>query len=149
MKILMMSYEYPPLGGGGSKVVNGLSKELVSSGHSVDVVTMGFHGLPKHDEVNGVQVYRVPCVRRKKFVCTLPEAATYMFSAIRFVQGLFKKHQYDLIHSHFIFPDGMVAWWITRVLDMDIPFIITAHGSDVPGYNPHRLKLAHKLFAPI
>lgn len=147
MKILMMSYEYPPLGGGGSKVVDGLSKELVSLGNSVDVVTMGFQGLPKHEEVNGVQVYRIPCVRRKKFVCTAPEAATYMFSAVRFVRGLLKKHRYDLIHVHFIFPDGMVAWRITR--ELDIPYIITAHGSDVPGYNPHRLKLAHKLLAPI
>jgi glycosyltransferase involved in cell wall biosynthesis len=108
---------------------------------------MGFHDLPKHEEINGVQVYRVPCVRRKKFVCTLPEAATYIFSAVRFVRGLLKKHRYDLIHAHFIFPDGMVAWRITRGLN--IPYIITAHGSDVPEYNPHRLKLAHKLLAPI
>jgi glycosyltransferase involved in cell wall biosynthesis len=147
MKILMMSYEYPPLGGGGSKVVDGLSKELVSLGHSIDVVTMGFRGLPKHEEVKGVQVYRIPCVRRKRFVCTAPEVATYMFSAIQFVHGLIKKHRYDFIHAHFIFPDGMMAWRLTRKLD--IPYIITAHGSDVPGYNPHRLKLAHKLLAPL
>jgi hypothetical protein len=40
MRILMLCYEFPPLGGGGSKVVYGLSKELVRLGHEVDIVIM-------------------------------------------------------------------------------------------------------------
>jgi glycosyltransferase involved in cell wall biosynthesis len=60
MKILMTSYEFPPLGGGGAQVVRGLSRELVRLGHEVDLVTMGFHGLPSRETVNGVRVLRVP-----------------------------------------------------------------------------------------
>ena len=30
-----------------------------------------------------------------------------------------------------------------------MPYIITIHGSDVPGYNPHRFKLTHKFTKPI
>lgn len=42
----MLNYEFPPLGGGASPVSYDISKGLVSLGHSVDVVTMGFGDLP-------------------------------------------------------------------------------------------------------
>jgi glycosyltransferase involved in cell wall biosynthesis len=58
-----------------------------------------------------------------------------------------KSKQYDLIHAHFILPDGFLAWQIHKFAAL--PYVITAHGSDVPGYNPHRLKLAHRMVAPV
>jgi glycosyltransferase involved in cell wall biosynthesis len=147
MRILMLCYEFPPLGGGGSKVVYGLSKELVRLGHEVDIVTMGFRGLPRYEEVNGARVFRVSFLRKNKHVCTVPEAALYVLSALMFVRRLTSQHRYDINHTHFIFPDGVLAWSIKRY--MQIPYVITAHGSDVPGYNPHKLKVAHKLMAPL
>lgn len=59
MRILMLNYEYPPLGGGASPVTKSLSEELVKLRHSVDVVTMGFKGLKKIEEINEVNIYRV------------------------------------------------------------------------------------------
>ncbi len=41
MRVLMTSYEYPPVGGGGGQVVQGLAERLVSGGDEVDVLTMG------------------------------------------------------------------------------------------------------------
>ena len=143
----MLCYEFPPLGGGGSKVVHGLSTELVRLGHEVDIVTMGFRGLPGYEQVNGARVFRVSFLRNKKYVCSVPEAASYVLSALMFVRRLASQHRYDINHTHFIFPDGFLAWSIKR--SMQVPYVITAHGSDVPGYNPHRLKVAHKLMAPL
>jgi glycosyltransferase involved in cell wall biosynthesis len=147
MKILMLSYEYPPLGGGGSRVVYGLSRELVRIGHEVDLVTMGYHDLPRFEVINGVRIHRVPSLRRKQHVCTAPEAASYVLSARKTVRRLISEKRYNLNHSHFIFPDGLLAWSAKR--STGLPYLITAHGSDVPGYNPHRLKVAHKLLAPL
>lgn len=147
MKILMLCYEFPPLGGGGSRVVHGLSKELVRLGHEVDLVTMGFRGLPGFEIENGVRIHRAPSLRRRKHVCTAPEAASYIVSALKTVRRLTSESRYDINHAHFIFPDGLLAWHVRR--SARIPYIITAHGSDVPGYNPHRLKVAHKLMAPL
>jgi hypothetical protein len=48
MRVLMLSYEFPPIGGGGENVVFGLSKELGRLGDDVDLITMGFNGLPRH-----------------------------------------------------------------------------------------------------
>ena len=143
----MLCYEFPPIGGGGAQVVRGLAGELVAAGHDVDLVTMGFRGLPREEETEGIRVHRVPCLRRKEFVCTAPEAATYAASAFPAVLRLAAEARPDIVHAHFIFPDGFLAWATRR--RTGLPYVITAHGSDVPGYNPHRLKAAHRLLAPL
>ncbi len=146
MRLLTLCYEFPPLGGGGARVVHGLSRELVRLGHQVDVVTMGWSNLPRREVVDGVQVYRVPCGRRALHVCTGGEALRYVLAAAPSALRLARRHRYDLNSTHFIFPDGAIAWLLRR--RTGLPYIITAHGSDVPGYNPHRLRLAHRVLRP-
>ncbi len=147
MRILMLCYEFPPLGGGGSRVVSGLAPELVRQGHEVDLVTMGFRGLPREEVVQGVRVHRVPCLRRRVHLCTVPEALSYIIAALPVVLRLARRRRFDVNHTHFILPDGLLAWAARRVTGLR--YVITAHGSDVPGYNPNRLKLAHRLLAPV
>jgi hypothetical protein len=50
-------------------MVLGLSGALVRAGHQVDWVTMGFSRLAATEEVDGIQVYRVPCLRRRTHLC--------------------------------------------------------------------------------
>ena len=40
MNILVLNYEYPPVGGGGATVTAQLCGRLASLGHGVDVITM-------------------------------------------------------------------------------------------------------------
>jgi glycosyltransferase involved in cell wall biosynthesis len=147
MRILMTSYEFPPIGGGGSAVVAGLSRELVASGHEVDLITMSFRGCPAEEDVDGVRVHRVPCLRRAKHNCTTPEALTYVAGALPVIRRLLARNHYDVMHAHFILPDGLLAWRVWRMTGL--PYVITAHGTDVPGYNQHRLRLAHQLVRPL
>jgi glycosyltransferase involved in cell wall biosynthesis len=147
MRILTLSYEFPPLGGGGSKVVAGLSRQLVALGHTVDVVTMGYRGLPRLESVDGATVHRVPCLRFSTSICTPPELASYLCSAIPLALRLARRNHYDINHTHFIFPDGLAALTLKR--HTGLPYVITAHGSDVPRFNPHRFKLMHQLLAPV
>lgn len=147
MRILMTSYEFPPIGGGGAAVVAGLSRELVAKGHDVDLVTMRFQGNPTHENVNGVQVHRVPCWRRVKHVCTAPEAFSYVAAAGPVIRELLASKRFDIVHSHFILPDGLLAWRIRQTTGL--PYVVTAHGTDVPGFNPHRMRLAHRLLRPV
>lgn len=146
-RVLMLSYEFPPVGGGGSRVVAGLAKELTAAGWSVDLVTATFSGLATEEDVDGARVLRVRCLRRRKHQCAMHEAASYALAAWPAARRLIQARGPDLIHAHFIFPDGLVAWLASR--ELGIPYVITAHGSDVPGYNPHRLKSAHRLLAPL
>jgi len=55
---------------------------------------------------------------------------------LKSVERCIKKQKiaFDLIHAHFIFPDGVLAFLLSRLTGL--PYLITAHGSDVPGYNP-------------
>ena len=42
LRILMLNYEFPPLGGGASPVSYEIAKAYAKLGHKVDVVTMSF-----------------------------------------------------------------------------------------------------------
>ena len=145
-KVLVLSYEFPPLGGGGAKVVAGLTNQMLKAGYTFDIVTMGYRGLPRKEEQDGVTIYRVPCVRLKQSMCYFPEMIPYLCMALPLVLRLVKKNNYILNHTHFIFPDGVLACLVK--IFKKLPFIVTAHGSDVPGYNPDRFKLLHVLLRP-
>ena len=147
MNILVLNYEYPPLGGGAAPVSRDISRQLVKAGNRVDVVTMGFEDLPSKFDDEGVCVYGVKCWRSKKSSCMPWEQLTYIISAKRFLKKLLKENQYDVCHTHFVIPTGPVAKWLKK--KYHIPYIITAHGSDVEGYNSKKyMKIMHVLLRP-
>jgi len=147
LRILTISYEFPPIGGGGAKVVNGLSRQFVQMGHDVDVVTMAFSELPRREKVHGADVFRVPCLRGAVDVSYPYEMLSYLPGALMRIRKLIAERQYDVIHCHFIMPDSFLGLLVRRLAS--IPLVVTAHGSDVPNYNPDRFKLLHRLLAPI
>ncbi|MBT3395244.1 glycosyltransferase family 4 protein [archaeon] len=147
MRILVLNYEFPPLGGGASPVSYEISKGYVKLGHKVDVVTMGYKDLPHFEVKEGINIHRVKCLRSKKEICHPWEQLTYIISAKKFLKKHLKDNRYDICHCHFIIPTGIVALWVKK--KFKIPYIITAHGSDVPNYNPDRFKILHKFTGPI
>ena len=134
------------MGGGGAKVVAGLTSEMIKSGYTFDVVTMGYRGLPRKEVQDGITIYRVPCIRLSQSMCYFPEMIPYLLMAFPLVLRLVKRNDYILNHTHFIFPDGVLSCLIKFLTKL--PFVVTAHGSDVPGYNPDRFKLLHVLLLP-
>ena len=143
----MLCYEYPPIGGGGAKVVDGLTRELINMGQKIDLVTMGFKDLPKFEQKGNLRLFRVKCIRLKSSICTWPEMVIYIFSALPVLLRLCRENDYYINHTHFIYPDGILAYLLKKI--KKIAYIITAHGSDVPGYNPNRFKILHKLLVPV
>ena len=142
----MTCFEYPPLGGGGARVVQGLTQELAAMGHNVDLVTMRFGRQPRIEVINGVTTYRVPCIRFRDAICSPPELLSYLVGAWPVVQRLVRESRPDIVHSHFIFPDGLLALALRS--RSGLPYVITAHGSDVPGYNPDRFRILHAMLSP-
>ncbi len=145
-KILMLNYEFPPLGGGGSYVSYEIAKNLVDRGHRVDVVTMGFGDLPKFEVVDGINVHRVKCLRKKKEVSQPLEQLTFILSARFFFKKRLKRISYDINHTHFIIPTGAVALWLKK--KYKIEYVVTSHGSDVLGYN-YRFRTIYPFIAKI
>jgi glycosyltransferase involved in cell wall biosynthesis len=133
MRILYLNYEFPPLGGGASPVSYEIAKGYVKRGHEVDVVTMSYRGLPEYEQSDGINIYRVACLRSRKEICHPWEQLTYILSAKRFLSKRLGTTSYSINHTHFIIPTGAVALWLKK--KYGIPYIVTAHGSDVLGYN--------------
>ena len=140
-KILVLNYEFPPLGGGAGHVSYEIASWYVKKGCEVDVVTMGFAGLPDQEQKKGINVIRVNSIRKKMETCGTFEMLSYIISAIRFLGKRKDVDKYDIVHCHFLIPTGLVAWFLKKRYKLD--YIVTIHGSDVPGYNPDRFKIEH------
>lgn len=149
MRILMLNYEYPPIGGGASPITRALSEQLAGGGHAVDVVTMGYRNLPFLEEsLEGrLRVFRTPALRASPVRAVTVEMASYLASAFPLALGLTMRHRYDVIHAHFLMPTGVLAAPLKRL--SGLPLVVTIHGSDVPGYNPDRFKRGHRVLAPV
>lgn len=149
LRILMLNYEYPPLGGGAAPVTQALAEHLALAGHTVDVVTSGYRGLPfreqSHDE--RLCIYRVLAIRRSTVRADFLDMSSYLLSALPWVLFLTRNVRYDLIHTHFLFPTGVLGATLKQITGL--PLVVTIHGSDVPGYNPDRFKGGHRLLRAI
>lgn len=139
-RILMLNYEFPPLGGGASPVSYEIAKRLSETGeHDIDVVTMRYAGLPAYEVINkNMRVHRVRSMRSKKEMCHPWEQLTYLISGYVKCRELIRKARfeksgmYDICHTHFIIPTGVLALVLKK--QYRLPYVITSHGSDVLGY---------------
>jgi glycosyltransferase involved in cell wall biosynthesis len=147
MRILTLTYEYPPIGGGGGVVAAALNKQLVINGHTVDVVTSAMPGLAREEVADGVNVHRTWCFRRHRHFTTSLEMSTTLLPAYRAAAKLIEARRPDLIHTHFVFPSGIIARELSQ--RYGIPYVLTAHGSDIPNYNPDRFNVMHQILRPI
>ena len=77
--------------------------------------------------------------RRQSFLTTL-------IPAYRLASQLIEMERPDLIHVHFALPSGLVAYQLSR--RFNIPYVLTVHGSDIPGYNPDRFTWSHRIAGP-
>ena len=147
MNILVLNYEYPPLGGGAAPVCRDLAVGMARKGHQVTVLTMGFPGLRQHESCEGVEIWRLKCLRKKAHACMPWEQAGYILAAVQFLKRHLLTHSYDVCHAHFVIPTGVIAKWVNK--HDQIPYVITAHGSDVEGYNDKTyIRILHRILRP-
>jgi len=146
MRVLVLCHEYPPVGGGAGASCALLSEEFAAAGHQVDLFTMQLGKLPATEVINGVSVTRVDCGRRRQEMASPWEALRW---ARRVWQPVAQRHltqPYDLTYAHFVMPAGLIARRLQR--QHGVPYVVIPRGSDVPGYNRERLRLAHALARP-
>lgn len=144
MRILVLNYEYPPLGGGAAPVSRDISMEFQKRGHEVTLLTMGFGSLPEHENQNGVEIYRLKCIRKKMNSCQPWEQYSYLCAVRKFMKNHPDLQKCDVCHTHFVIPTGEVALYLKK--KYGIPYVITAHGSDVEGHNKKMtMKIMHRL----
>ena len=128
MKILMLTWEYPPrIVGGIARVVHDLSHKLVKEGNDVTVVTYKEGDVPEFENDKGVKVYRVEnyMIHPNNFtdwIMQLNFNLTAKASQIIAEQGKF-----DCIHAH----DWLVAYSAKTLKDaFQIPIVSTIHATE-------------------
>lgn len=139
MKLLLITNEFPPIGGGGSSVLQYAVRYLTEEHHhEVVVITSRYKNLPSEERFGAARVIRVPAVRRYPDFCAVWELVTFGVSALVFCLWFVPRYRPDLIQAYFALPGGFVA----RVLSLvyGVPYVLYFGGSDMPGANPTRYR---------
>ena len=140
MKVLILNYEFPPLGGGGGSFSRDLALELAKD-NEVDVLTSHFKGLMKEERIGGVNIFRVPVLGRNSlYYATLASLISFPVPAIIKGLKLCKEKNYDIINTHFAVPTGPAGAVLSR--KTGVPNVLSIHGSDI--YNPASKTSPHK-----
>jgi glycosyltransferase involved in cell wall biosynthesis len=117
-------------------VAREISQGLSQLGHDVHVITARYKDLPHHEDLDGVQLLRIPASRRSLYKAGLIDMLSFVISGIWFGLRHVRDWRPDVIHVHFAVPTGPVAWVLARLTG--IPYVLTAHLGDVPGGVPDK-----------
>ncbi len=212
MRILIINYEFPPIGAGGGKASQKIAASLVDMGHTVRVITgrptqlysffgnlcvligLGFwiyliyakfafdedlsdhgftilgtlllligfilrhtgltweltnpiRGLKRLEFVDGVEVHRIPMLRRRQEYCSTFEMGTFILSG--FWHSFFQVREFkpDVVHIFFGIPDGPIGWLLKRT--HGLPYLISLRGADVPSDEVKRFAKHYKVLRPL
>ena len=128
MKILMLTWEYPPrIVGGIARVVHDLSKRLIKDGHEVTVVTYKDGDVPYYENDKGVEVYRVDnyMIHPNNFIDWIMQLNFNMISKASEIIN--KNGKFDVIHAH----DWLVANAAKALKNSyNIPLVSTIHATE-------------------
>ncbi len=128
MKILMLTWEYPPrVVGGIARVVYDLSRTLLKDGHDVTVVTYKEGDAPYFENDKGVKVYRVDnyMINPNNFIDWIMQLNFNLIAKANEIME--KEGKFDVIHAH----DWLVAYAAKTLKNSyNIPIVATIHATE-------------------
>jgi glycosyltransferase involved in cell wall biosynthesis len=143
IRLLLVNYEYPPLGGGAATATACLAREFNRLDADVSIVTSAFADLPRKDNRDGIEIVRVRALRRSAEQSNPLEMITFMISASLHALRFARKWKPDASIAFFGIPGGpvsLVLRWIHA-----IPYIVSLRGGDVPGHQREQLAGYHRM----
>lgn len=137
MRVLLLSWEYPPriIGGLGRHVYH-LATSLAARGVKVHVVTKDHPGAPEYEESEGVHIYRVvnypPDIPQEEWVpWTLQFNVALLEKAVALVNDI---KSFNVIHAH----DWLVGHAAASLKHAyKIPLVATVHATEFGRHQGH------------
>lgn len=146
LNLLMLNYEFPPIGGGAANAHLSILKQYVQKPDlKIDVLTSApKRGFYKNQFSENITIYRIGVNKKNLHHWRKIEVIEWLIKTRHYYRHLLENNNYNLVHAFFGFPTG---WLCYRSVD-ELPYIISLRGSDVPGEHA-RLKLDYKILAPV
>jgi len=116
MHVVLVNYEYPPVGGGGGVITRSIEHGLKARGHRVDVVTTGRQTAAS--------------------VTTMPRLISFPLTSLPSLVSRVRGSDIDVINGHFSVPSSLALPLVSRLTD--IPLVVNVMGADV--FDPTRFE---------
>jgi len=130
-KILVLNYEFPPLGGGAGNATFYLLKEFSKIKNiEIDLVTSSTNEFKIKQFAPNIKIHFLDIGKGGNLhYQSNKDLLNYSWKAYWYSKGLIKEKQFNLCHAFFGIPCGYIA------MKLKIPYIVSLRGSDVPFYN--------------
>ena len=130
-KILLLNYEFPPLGGGAANATYHLLNEFAKNKNiQIDLITSSTNKYREEQFSDNIRIYFLDIGKKGNLhYQSNKDLLAYSLKAYRFAKELIKEKQYDLVHAFFGIPCGYIA------MKLGLPYVVSLRGSDVPFYN--------------
>ena len=140
MTILLLNYEYPPLGGGAANATERLLSEYSQRDDLfVTFVTSSTAKYRMERPFGNIEIHFLDIGKRGSLhYQSNAELLRYSWRAFWYARRLCRQRRFDVVHAFFGIPCGVLARWL------GLPFVVSLRGSDVPGYS-RRYRVADAL----
>ncbi|MCO5231252.1 MAG: glycosyltransferase family 4 protein [Chitinophagales bacterium] len=146
LKILILNYEYPPLGGGAGIVTKHLAERFAAKGCLVHIVTTWFAGEPEYSSDGNLTIVRLKSKRKVVYKSNPIEMLSWARVALKYFKDLPDELFFDVCLANFTMPGGIVAQYVKR--RWSIPYVVLSHGHDIPWFAPKQMWAWHILSYP-
>jgi glycosyltransferase involved in cell wall biosynthesis len=130
--LLLISYEYPPLGGGLGRAVRRTALEFVRLGHEVTILTSRFGPQAAEERDGPLTVLRIPVMRRHQHHASVLDVLSFAVSGLVSGRRRLGNRVPGAILAYLTVPSGIVGAWLS--LRTGAPLMTLLRGTDVPGH---------------
>ena len=144
--ILVLTSTYPRWSGDTEPAfVHLLGKQLADK-YKITVLAPHYPGARRHEVMDGIEIYRyryclptaehlaydggiLTNIRNNRLKLLL--VPLFLLSQLTSAWILCRRHNFSLIHAHWIIPQGVIALWTRHLSGKDLPVLCTSHGGDL------------------
>jgi len=146
MHVLLVNYEYPPIGGGAATATQAIARCMIRRNHAVTVLTSGIGERAGVAVEDGVHVWRLRTGRTRADRASIREMMLFVWHALVALRRLDRAARPDAAIVFFSIPCGPLGWLLRA--RHGVPYVLSLRGGDVPGFLRELVPM-HRLLAPL